>query len=120
MISRIKRKNKTGKTGLFVTGVVIAGFFSAVYFGIPSVISTKYDSASKVADIGQKNVEATSEADKDKSVKKEFVATHIKTPEAVKAIYMTSWVAGTPDFRNSLIKIADETEINAIIIDIKD
>jgi hypothetical protein len=45
---------------------------------------------------------------------------HQKTPEAVKAIYMTACVAGTPSFRAKLLKLANETEINSIIIDIKD
>jgi hypothetical protein len=48
------------------------------------------------------------------------VATHIPTPEQVKTIYMSQCVVGTKDFRDSLVKIADTTEINSIIIDIKD
>ncbi len=46
--------------------------------------------------------------------------THLPTPEPLKAIYMTSWVAGTPYIRNHLIKLIDETELNAVVIDIKD
>jgi hypothetical protein len=46
--------------------------------------------------------------------------THIKTPESVKAIYMSGWVAGSKDFRNSLVKIVDETELNSVVIDVKD
>jgi len=46
--------------------------------------------------------------------------THIKTPENVRALYMSGWVAGSDDFRNSLVKIVDETELNAVVIDIKD
>ncbi len=46
--------------------------------------------------------------------------THIKTPENVRAIYMSGWVSGSEDFRNSLVKMVDETELNAIVIDIKD
>ena len=46
--------------------------------------------------------------------------THIKTPEIVKALYMSGWVAGSDNFRNSLVKIIDETELNAVVIDIKD
>lgn len=46
--------------------------------------------------------------------------THIKTPEYVKALYISGWVAGSENFRNSIIKIIDETEINSIVIDIKD
>ena len=45
---------------------------------------------------------------------------HISTPMPVKAIYMTQCAAGTPSFRKDLTKLIDETELNAIVIDIKD
>lgn len=48
------------------------------------------------------------------------VTRHVPLPEQVKMIYMTSCVAGTPSFRQDLVKLAQETEINAIMIDIKD
>ena len=47
-------------------------------------------------------------------------ASHVKIPEQVKTIYMTSWVAGTKNIRDNLVKLVDNTEINSIIIDIKD
>ena len=47
-------------------------------------------------------------------------AVHLKTPTPLKAIYMTSWVAGTRNRRNALIQLIDTTEINAVVIDIKD
>jgi hypothetical protein len=46
--------------------------------------------------------------------------THVQTPEHVKAIYMSSWVAGTPSIRERLVKLIDETELNAVVIDVKD
>lgn len=52
--------------------------------------------------------------------------THIAPPAAVKAIYMTSHVggylneAGEHSWRNNLIKMIDETELNSLVIDIKD
>jgi hypothetical protein len=46
--------------------------------------------------------------------------THLPTPKAVKAIYMTSYVAGDKKWRESLIKTIETTELNSIIIDIKD
>jgi hypothetical protein len=46
--------------------------------------------------------------------------THIQTPKQVKALYMSGWVAGSEKFRDSLVKIVDETELNAVVIDIKD
>lgn len=49
-----------------------------------------------------------------------FRVTHLATPEPVKALYMTSWVAGRKDLRSNLIKLIEDTELNAIVIDIKD
>ncbi|MCI0619603.1 putative glycoside hydrolase [Candidatus Wolfebacteria bacterium] len=46
--------------------------------------------------------------------------THLPTPEPFKAIYMTQCVAGTPDFRQKLVNLIETTELNAVIIDIKD
>ncbi len=45
---------------------------------------------------------------------------HLSTPEPLKAVYMTQCVAGTPSFRDKVVKLVEETELNAIIIDIKD
>jgi hypothetical protein len=45
---------------------------------------------------------------------------HVPLPETVRNIYMTSCVAGTPAFREKLVALIDETEINSVIIDIKD
>ena len=49
-----------------------------------------------------------------------FIATHIKTPQAVKGIYMSACVAGTPSWRSSLEKLISTTELNSMVIDIKD
>lgn len=49
-----------------------------------------------------------------------FVATHVSIPEPLKAIYMTSCVAATPSWRAKLVKLIEETELNAVVIDIKD
>lgn len=45
---------------------------------------------------------------------------HVPLPEEVKAIYMTSCVVGTPSFRAKLVQLAEDTEVNAIVIDVKD
>ena len=49
-----------------------------------------------------------------------YIPTHIATPDSVRAIYMTACVAATPSLREKLITLAKETEVNSIIIDIKD
>ena len=48
------------------------------------------------------------------------VVQHVPLPAQVKTIYMTSCVAGTPSFRQDLIDLIQETEINSVIIDVKD
>lgn len=45
---------------------------------------------------------------------------HLLAPEPLKAIYMTQCVVGTPSFRADLVKLIDETELNSVIIDLKD
>lgn len=45
---------------------------------------------------------------------------HLSTPEPVKAIYMSSWIAGTSTHFNRILKFIEETEANAVVIDIKD
>jgi hypothetical protein len=50
---------------------------------------------------------------------KELVS-HLETPEPLKAIYMTACAAGTPSFRESLLSLINNSEINSIVIDVKD
>lgn len=45
---------------------------------------------------------------------------HIETPKDVKAIYMTSFVASSEKMRTPLIDFIDQSEINSVVIDIKD
>ncbi|MBX4197903.1 putative glycoside hydrolase [Candidatus Parcubacteria bacterium] len=45
---------------------------------------------------------------------------HMPVPAQVKSLYMTSCVAGTKQFRADLVAILDTTELNSIVIDIKD
>jgi len=64
-------------------------------------------------------VNATSTANK-VSIVPEKKVEHLKTPEPLKGIYMTQCVASLPSFREKLVKLIGETELNAVVIDIKD
>ncbi len=94
----------------FGLAVLLIGFFLVVSFFVSSFFAVGYDSENKVAKI--KSTET--------SVVEEKKVTHVATPSPLKAIYMTQCVVGTKDFRERLVKIADDTEINSIVIDIKD
>ena len=92
-------------------GALTVGLFAGAYFAIPQVLPLSYSSQEDIA---------TLESVEEVPAEEVFMAPHMETPEAVKTIYMTQCVAGTPSFRSSLVTLAEETEINSIIIDIKD
>lgn len=108
-----KRQTRSYRTPfLILCGVLF--LFILAYVVLPGFFSTSYDDAKAV-----KALSNTVSAVVKPEVKAPEVA-HIPTPKAVKAIYMTSWVAGTQSIRKNVIAIADTTEANAIMIDIKD
>lgn len=78
---------------------------------MPKVLSSHYSFAEPGPNLGL--VSTSTEV-------KVFTPSYVETPEPLKAIYMTSWVAGTKGIREGLVKIVDTTEINSIVIDIKD
>lgn len=45
---------------------------------------------------------------------------HMDTPVPLKAVYMTQCVASRKDLRENLVNFIEETEVNGIVIDIKD
>lgn len=48
------------------------------------------------------------------------LVTHIATPTPVKAVYMSSWVAASPTPRKRVMDLIETTEVNAVVLDIKD
>lgn len=102
----------TKNKNLFSVAVIVS-FFLLAYFAIPSLFTLNYkidgqSSVNEIVNNGRIDVEVPK------------VVAHISTPSQVKAIYMTNWVAGEKTLREPLVKIVDETEINSIVIDIKD
>ncbi len=100
---------------LLVAGVFVAGAASLAYFG-SGIFPVTYNTASPMAE-GAIPDDINTQNEKDELA---FIVTHIKTPEPLKGIYMTACVAATPSFRAKLVKLIDETELNAVIIDVKD
>ncbi|MES2087697.1 MAG: putative glycoside hydrolase [Patescibacteria group bacterium] len=99
----------------FVFAILVLAVFVLCYFILPSYLSTSVG-----LNVTRPVATSTSIIATAKDPKAEFVATHVPTPSSVKAIYMTSWVAGSKDLRSKLVNIIDTTEINSVVIDIKD
>lgn len=101
-----------GKTKFILIVVIL--ILVGLYFA-PRVFPSSYVS---------NTVENITESITDETKKEEElpvnIATHIETPEAVKALYLTSWAAGTKSLREGVLNIVDTTEVNSVIIDIKD
>ena len=95
----------------FVVLLVVFIFLGIMFFG-PKIFAVSYDKNSgRPIEEENKTEEKTEPKEKPK---------YVPLPESVKAIYMTSCVVGTKDFRQKLVDLIDETEINSIVIDIKD
>lgn len=101
----VRHKKKT-----WVSLVLI--FVFLFFFFLPKALSVRYVSLVKPSKID----EATSTV----PVVKVFTPSYVVTPDPLKGIYMTSWVASSVNLRNGLVKLVDETEVNTIVIDVKD
>jgi hypothetical protein len=49
-----------------------------------------------------------------------FTAVHIATPQTVRALYVSGWMAGTGSGMQHMYDLIDGEKINAVVIDIKD
>lgn len=100
-----------------IVGVVALLTSVGIGVGLPHLAAVEYTNDSVT------NVEgsvAGTESPEEKKIRHEGEVMHVPLPSQVKAIYMTACVAGTPTFRDKLIALIDETEINAVVIDVKD
>ncbi len=97
----------------FFAGVLIFGLLClGVFFVIPFFFNNQ-------------NVLSSQDANKEKKTDIEEtpqppVISHIETPEPLKAIYMSACYAGSKKLREGLVDLIDTTELNALVIDIKD
>jgi hypothetical protein len=94
--------------------LVAAGSVSASFFGGPILLPLRYELA----------VVSVSKILPEERIEEEKILVpkpiYLETPEPLKAVYMSQCVVGTPDFRKRLVQLIDETELNAVIIDVKD
>lgn len=97
-----------------VTLASVGVLFYVFHTTIPELGSVAYESG--VSDVEAAAIEPITEEPDTPT----YVASHVEMPEQVKTLYMTSWVAGTPSIRKGIVDLIEATEINSILIDIKD
>lgn len=103
---------------MYKTGVIVASsvmLLSGIAIVLPEFRTVSYNRAETTGD----NSEVASKKQEDKDDSRPVVK-HQSLPQPVEAIYMTSCVAGTPSLRSKLVDLIEDTEINSVIIDVKD
>jgi hypothetical protein len=87
-----------------------------LFFVLPKISQTNYQQEEKKTDIQKENTEAEILS----KVEEVPVMKYLETPKPLKALYVSSWVASSKTLRNKILQVAKETEINAVVIDVKD
>jgi len=89
-----------------ITFLVLLAVFLLVFFWSPAFLRSSYTFVN-------------SPVNKVEEIKIVPVA-HLETPSAVKGVYVSACAASNKKMREGLIKLAQETEINTLVIDVKD
>ncbi len=111
---------------IIIISVLTACAFYAVFFFLPNLEKLKYNNAASAVTPAVAPVSDVASADgvpvslEKINPEDAIVVTHIPTPVPVKALYITKWITGNSKSRTRIEGIADGTEINAVVIDIKD
>lgn len=106
------------KAGLVAGGAAVLLVSGA--FLVPEFSTVSYDPQNSSGKNIAEKILTEADVQQEEPVDNREVIMHQPLPDQVKTIYMTSCVAGTPSFRNQLVALIEETEINSVIIDVKD
>jgi hypothetical protein len=109
--------SKIIRNNFFFVSFLCLVILALAFFILPRFLPATFMVTSKVESISVAST-SVSTSSVPEVIKK--VVKHQAIPETVKGIYMTACAASMPSFRNKLIKLIEETEVNSIIIDIKD
>lgn len=107
-----KRKGKSifrVTTQALIVSAMLLVFLPVAYFAVPSIVTTTYKGSVTAG---------LSESDVVEDIPPRVV--HLSTPKPLRAIYMTQCVVGTPSFRDELVSLIESSELNSVVIDVKD
>lgn len=105
------RLNVFGENKLLMVLVVLLliAVVAGVYFLLPAAKISYTSAVAAVVDSTEPVASTTS-----------FVVTHVNKPESMRAVYFSSWASGSSQFRKHMFDLLETTEINAVVIDVKD
>lgn len=101
-----------------IATVATLGALALVHIQGAQLFAVSYNTNNQQAQ--QDSAEAVEQQEHIKIEDTREVVQHVPLPDQVKSIYMTSCVVGTPSFRQRLVDLIATTEINSLVIDIKD
>lgn len=102
------KKSRYSKHFLWLSLSALGLFFLSFYI-LPFILERSYSAEPEGALLG-----LTTSSTPVESIR------HVDTPNPMKAIYMTECVAASPNWREDLHKFINDTELNAVVIDVKD
>ncbi len=124
---------------LLYTGVICVFVFFAIVFGVLffwNKNKTETSNTQKTSELrnikeekNKKEIRKTKESTATSTVEiveipltlsEKLNIKHIETPKSVKGLYMSAWGASSPTLLEPVINKIDNTELNAIVIDVKD
>lgn len=97
--------------------VVVAASVGVLWAASPQFFNIEYDTTVTSETMSESLIPTTTPK---VAAVSSIIPTHKKTPSPVKSIYMSQCVVGTRNFRDKLVRLIDETELNSVIMDIKD
>lgn len=103
---------------IIAAGCCIVGFLSFAYIGAP-LFPLEYSRTISEPDSQHEGDAGTTSVQQHDSNPRSTVS-YLPVPEPLKALYMTACYAATPSLREGLIQKIEQTNANAIVIDIKD
>ncbi len=105
--------NYVKKSAVFLVTVFIALF--SVYF-----FNEKVDNKVLRQDLNTKTEKKEQQSLIKDNAKEQVKDTHIKPPDSVKAVYLSQCGATSSKIRQRIFELVNDTEINSVVIDIKD
>jgi hypothetical protein len=115
--------NTTPKVHIVGGFALVLGMVSIVgaLYAAPVLFPVTYESTTAATSSISAPKPSVAEADASSKAEKSIpMPAFVSTPEPLKAIYMSQCVVGTPSFRADLVSLIEDTELNALVIDIKD